>query len=83
MYLFNMTSGNQIQVLVQPLEIDKKTHVKIDIFKKLKQSIPVQTWFALIEKKTQSESIENKSKTCLDYLQIKFFCVAIFSINKI
>lgn len=51
MYLFNMTSGNQIQVLVQPLEIDKKTHVKIDIFKKLKQSIPVYTWFALIEKK--------------------------------
>lgn len=23
-----MTSGNQTQVLVQPLEIDKRTHVK-------------------------------------------------------
>lgn len=28
-YLFNMTSGNQIQVLVQPLVIDKRTHVKL------------------------------------------------------
>lgn len=28
MYLFNMTSGNQIQVLVQPLEIDKKHMLK-------------------------------------------------------
>lgn len=63
MYLFNMTSGNQIQVLVQPLEIDKKTHVKIDIFKKLKQSIPVYTWFALIEKKTTNlNQLRTKAK---------------------
>lgn len=32
MYLFNMTSGNQIQVLVQPLEIDKKKHMLKLIF---------------------------------------------------